>query len=85
MKLTSIQTYAINGLCIALCALILTGRAASAQPDAGTGMEMDSIAAVVIGGTSMGGGRAKVVGSFFGVLIVGIISNVLNLNGVDSN
>lgn len=84
-KRVTVTVYVIMGFCAAVTALILTGRAYSAQPTAGAGMEMDAIAAVVIGGTSLGGGTAKVVGSVIGCLIVGIITNALNLAGVDSN
>lgn len=73
------------GVCAAIGALIMTGRAASAQADAGSGMEMDAIAAVIIGGTTLGGGTGKVFGSLVGVLIIGMISNGLNLMGVDTN
>ena len=73
------------GVCAAIGALIMTGRAASAQPEAGSGMEMDAIAAVIIGGTTLGGGTGKVLGSLVGVLIIGMISNGLNLLGVDTN
>ncbi len=77
-------TYIIMGLCAAIGALILTGRASAAQVSAGQGMEMDAIAAVVIGGTSMSGGRAKVVGTVFGCLIVGVITNGLSILGADT-
>ena len=77
--------YAIVGMCCALTALILNGRAVSAQPSAGSGMEMDAITAVVVGGTSMQGGRAKVFGTFCGVLLVGFLTNILNLVGLDTN
>lgn len=84
-KLTSVLVYAMHGICLAATALILTGRSASAQPNVANDMGMDAIAAVVIGGTSMRGGRAKVFGTMLGVLIVGIIGNILNLRGVDTN
>lgn len=82
---TSIITYLLHGICMTATALILTGRSASAQPNVANDMGMDAIAAVVIGGTSMRGGRAKVFGTMLGVLIVGIIGNILNLRGVDTN
>ncbi len=82
---TTLLVYLISGIGCAVTALMLTGRAASAQVTAGQGMEMDAIAAVVIGGTPMKGGKAKVVGTFFGVLLIGLLSNVLNLLGIDSN
>jgi ribose transport system permease protein len=81
----TIAIYIIMGLCTTIAALIMTGRAASAQPAAGQGMEMDAIAAVVIGGTPLHGGKGKVMGTVFGCLIVGVINNALNLSRVDSN
>lgn len=75
------RAYIIMGICAAVGALILTGRASSAQVSAGQGMEMDAIAACVIGGTSLMGGRAKVIGTIFGCLIVGVITNGLNILG----
>jgi ribose/xylose/arabinose/galactoside ABC-type transport system permease subunit len=77
-------TYVCSGCAAALAAMILTARAASAQPAAGTGMEMDAIAAVVIGGTNMKGGKVNVVGALFGCLIVGMVNNGLNLLRIDS-
>lgn len=67
----------------ALC-LILTARTGSAQTNAGAGYELDAIAAVVIGGTSMAGGVGTLVGTFFGVLIIGVMNNGLDLLGVQS-
>jgi len=77
--------YIITGVCVGLAALLLTGRTASAQTGAGAGMEMDAVAAVVIGGTPMGGGKANVFGTLIGCLLIQVISNSLNLLGVDSN
>ncbi len=77
--------YCLMGSCAAAAALVLTSRAASAQPQSGQGMEMDAIAAVVIGGTPLGGGHCKPEGTFFGCLIVGLINNILNLLSVNSN
>ncbi len=79
------KVYCLMGICVAVAALVLTGRAASAQPQSGQGMEMDAIAAVVIGGTPLGGGHCKPEGTFFGCLIVGLINNILNLMSVNSN
>ena len=62
-----------------------TARAASAQIAAGKDMEMDIIAAVVIGGTSMNGGNMNIIGTVFGCLIVGMITNGMNLMGINSN
>ncbi len=77
--------YLVNGAIVAIAAVVLTARAASAQPTGGLNMEMDSIAAVVIGGTSMNGGSVRVFGTLLGCLIVGIVNNGLNLLGIDSN
>lgn len=62
-----------------------TARSASAQVTAGVGIELDAIAAVVIGGTSLWGGTARVVGTLFGYLIVGMVANGLNLMAINAN
>lgn len=80
-----ISVFALMGVCVAIAASMTNCRAFSAQPIAGQGMELDAISAVVIGGTPMGGGKATLVGSLFGCIVVGIIVNVLNLAGIDTN
>ena len=77
--------FVITGICVAIAAVIFTGRAASAQPTAGAGMEMDAIAAVVIGGTPLTGGKGKVVGTIIGCVIIGVINNGLNLLEINTN
>lgn len=79
------SVYIITGVCVGIAALLLTGRTASAQTTAGAGMELDAVAAVVIGGTPMEGGKANVFGTLIGCLLIQVISNSLNLLGVDSN
>ena len=74
-----ILIYTISGIMAALSALVLTARLNSAQPIFGTGYELDAIAAVVLGGTSLAGGKGSVVGTLFGVLVLGIINNGMNL------
>ncbi len=64
--------------------MILTSQLASAQPDAGTGYEMDAIAAVVLGGTSLAGGKGKMFGTLVGALIIGVLNNGMNLLGISS-
>ena len=81
----SIRSIWLWGVCIAIAATVLTGRSASAQPSAGLNMEMDAIAAVVVGGTSMAGGVVNVPGALFGSLIVGVVNNAMNLLKLDSN
>ncbi|GHT84082.1 ribose ABC transporter permease [Bacteroidia bacterium] len=76
--------FVIVGICTAVVSLIMDGRVASAQPTAGQGIELDIIAAVVIGGTSMNGGSGKIIGTIFGCLIIGLINNSLNLLNVNS-
>lgn len=64
--------------------MILTSQLSSAQPDAGTGYEMDAIAAVVLGGTSLAGGKGKMFGTLVGALIIGVLNNGMNLLGISS-
>lgn len=79
------QAFMLSGAIASIAGLMLTSRAASAQPSAGLNMEMDAIAASVIGGTAMNGGKVNMIGAFFGALLVGVVNNGLNLMGVDSN
>jgi ribose/xylose/arabinose/galactoside ABC-type transport system permease subunit len=55
------------------------------NPNAGNAYELDAIAAVVIGGTPLAGGRGSIIGTVFGTLIMGVLTNMLRLNNVDSN
>lgn len=79
-----IYVYSLTGALAALAALILTSRLNSAQPTAGNMFELDAIAAVVLGGTSLTGGRGWIVGTVIGALIIGVLNNGLNLIGVSS-
>ncbi|HEU4382795.1 MAG TPA: ribose ABC transporter permease [Anaeromyxobacteraceae bacterium] len=81
---TKLFAYAYSGLASALGALVLTGRLNSAQPTAGSGYELDAIAAVVVGGTSLFGGRGGVLGTFVGALIIGVLNNGMNLLDVSA-
>jgi ribose transport system permease protein len=74
--------YGISGMLAALAGVIITARLSSAQPTAGTGYELDAIAAVVLGGTSLAGGIGSVFGTIVGALIIGILNNALNLLNV---
>lgn len=76
--------YGINGLLAALAGIIITSRLSSAQPTAGSGYELDAIAAVVLGGTSLAGGVGSIFGTVVGALIIGILNNALNLMNVSS-
>lgn len=81
---TKLIAYVCMGLCVAIGAIIMDGRVASAQMAAGKGMEMDALAAVVIGGTPLGGGYGNMIGSLIGCLIVGVMNNGLNLLHISS-
>ncbi|NOH62423.1 ribose ABC transporter permease [Vibrio sp. RE88] len=79
-----IGVYAICGLLSALAGIIITSRLSSAQPTAGMGYELDAIAAVVLGGTSLMGGKGRIMGTLIGALIIGFLNNALNLLDVSS-
>ncbi len=76
--------YAISGICAGIASLILTARTTSALTQAGNGYELDAIAAVVVGGTSLSGGGGSISGTLVGVLIIGVLNNGLDLLGVSS-
>jgi ribose transport system permease protein len=81
---TKILAFVFMGFVVSIASVVLTGRVAIAMPNSGQGMEMDAIAATIIGGTSLSGGKANVLGAVFGALVLSIISNLLNLAGVSS-
>jgi ribose transport system permease protein len=76
--------YLFSGVMSAIAGIVLASRMFSGQPTAGQGAEMDAIAAVVLGGTSMSGGVGKIGGTVIGALIIGVLSNGLNLLGINS-
>lgn len=78
-----LAVYAISGLTSAFAAVILTGRLMSGQPNAGVGFELDAIAAVVLGGTAIAGGRGLILGTLIGAVLLGILNNGLNLMGIN--
>ena len=75
--------YVISGVLSAVSAVILTARLNSAQPTAGVGFELDAIAAVVLGGTTLAGGEGSIGGTLQGAFIIGVINNGLNLLNVN--
>ena len=79
-----IWVYTISGILSAVAGIIITSRLYSAQPTAGTGYELDAIAAVVLGGTKLTGGKGKISGTIIGALIIGVLSNALNILDVSS-
>ena len=68
-----------------VAAVLFVAQYRQGKPDAGAGLELDAIAAVVIGGTSLMGGRGGIAGTFVGVLIFGLLSNLLQLHNINSN
>ncbi len=79
-----LAVYGISGMMAAMAGIIITSRLSSAQPTAGTGYELDAIAAVVVGGTSLSGGKGRLFGTLIGALIIGILNNALNMLNVSS-
>lgn len=76
--------YTISGIMASISGLIITSRLSSAQPTAGASYEMDAIAAVVLGGTSLSGGKGRIIGTLIGALIIGVLNNGLNIIGVSA-
>ncbi|MFT8331160.1 ABC transporter permease [Bifidobacterium psychraerophilum] len=79
-----VAIYTISGAMSALSGLVITSRLSSATPQAGSGYEMFAIAAVVLGGTSLMGGKGRLTGTMIGVLIIGVLNNGLNIIGVSA-
>ena len=83
VKTSEFLVYTLNGLMCGMAGLILTARLGSAQSTSGTGIEMDAIAAVILGGTSLSGGVGFVLPTVDGAMIMGIIDNILTLMNVN--
>lgn len=77
-----VWVYTISGICSAIAGIILAARLFSGQPNVGMGYELDAIAAVVLGGTSLAGGMGTIIGSLFGAIFMGALSNGLTLMSV---
>jgi simple sugar transport system permease protein len=85
VKQVQFAAYLISGLLAGLAGVLFVAQYRQGKPDAGSGLELDAIAAVVIGGTSLMGGRGGLAGTFVGVLIFGLLSDILQLQNIDSN
>lgn len=81
VKKTKASAYAISGFCAGLAGLLMASRMSSGEPVAGTGYEMNAISAVVLGGTLMSGGKGTIQGTFFGALVMGLLNNLMNMQG----
>jgi ribose/xylose/arabinose/galactoside ABC-type transport system permease subunit len=84
VKRTLLTTFVIGGVLSALSGIILVSRLASGQPNAGIGWEFEAITAAVIGGVSITGGQGKLVGVFFGAILMGLLTNGMTLLDVNS-
>jgi ribose/xylose/arabinose/galactoside ABC-type transport system permease subunit len=79
-----VLVYVISGSLASVAGLLLMARFASGSPQTGTGFELQSIAAVVVGGTSLMGGRGAVAGTFVGALLIGVLNNLMDLLNIES-
>jgi D-allose transport system permease protein len=84
IKLHTLVVFVISGLCSGIAGVVTIARTGAAEPNAGTGFETFAIASAIIGGTSFFGGRGQVTGVVVGGLIIGVISNILNIMNVQS-
>jgi ribose/xylose/arabinose/galactoside ABC-type transport system permease subunit len=84
VALVKTMVYVISGGGAAVAGLLLMAKFSSGSPNTGIGSELQSIAAVVVGGTSLAGGRGSVIGTFFGALLIGVLNNVMNLLDIES-
>jgi ribose transport system permease protein len=79
VKFSKLKFFAISGILVGFACMVLLSRISGAQASTGMGMELQAIGAVVIGGSSINGGKGSVVGTFFGVILLSMISNAINM------
>ena len=84
VKKVTLSVYILSGVLAAVTGIIFAAQMASGSPVAGEGYEMNAITAAVVGGTSMSGGKGNLLGTFLGAVLMGILSNIMNLCGVSS-
>jgi len=85
IRRTKIWVYTLSGLLAGLAGVLYAAENHQGNPNAGVAYELDAIAAVVIGGTRLAGGQGSISGTIVGTLIMGVLTNMLRLNNVDSN
>ncbi len=78
------MTYVISGLCAAVVGLIVTSQLVASHPSTGESWELNAIAAVVLGGTSLAGGRGTILGTIVGAFVIGVLRNGMILEGLSS-
>jgi ribose/xylose/arabinose/galactoside ABC-type transport system permease subunit len=83
VKKITFAVYLLNGLLVGLAAIVLASRLGAGVPNSGLQYELDVIAAVVVGGTSLTGGRGSVISTLFGAIFIGVLNNGLNMAGID--
>jgi ribose transport system permease protein len=84
VRLVTLLVYVVSGIMAGIAAIVLTAWVSAAQPLAGEGLELQSLAAVVIGGVALAGGSGTMLQAFYGALILGLLANALNMAGVSS-
>lgn len=84
VKTVTLVTYVISGFCAAMVGLIITSQLVSAHPATGDSFELNAIAAVVLGGTSLAGGRGTILGTIIGAFVIGVLNNGMIIEGVSS-
>jgi ribose transport system permease protein len=85
IRRTKVWVYSLSGLLAGFAGVLYTAENHQGNPNAGVAYELDAIAAVVIGGTRLSGGKGSISGTIVGTLIMGVLTNMLRLNNVDSN
>jgi inositol transport system permease protein len=84
VKMVKMQAFLINGVLIGICGVLYMSRVNGGLPNGANGYELDAITAAIIGGTSFTGGEGTIVGTFMGAIIIGFLSNIMNLLTIDS-
>ena len=84
VKRNTVIVFTISGMCAAIAGILLTSRIGAASSTSGNGMELDAIAAVVVGGTALSGGKGSIFKTVLGVIVMGVLSNALRILNIDT-